>query len=307
MRLFFAIFLLFALLLTPFYWGTIRVQAASHNTASGDVTVTATVEAPYTPPPGGGGGGGSPPPPSTNVVFSGSAYPNRAVTLLKDAQIATSTIAGSDGTFGITISGLSAGNYFFSLYSEDRNGIRSSLLTFPVSVTSGATTTISGIFIAPTIGVNKIEVKRGDNIAIFGQSSPEAEILIQVNSDQDFFAKTISNEIGVYLYNFDTSVLNYETHITKSRASLGNMISSFGRVVSFIVGTKNIESKRPSGVLKGDLNGDGRVNLIDFSIAAFWYKRELSVNFSAKEAEVLNGDGKINLVDFSIMAFYWTG
>ncbi|MBU2544617.1 dockerin type I repeat-containing protein, partial [Patescibacteria group bacterium] len=59
--------------------------------------------------------------------------------------------------------------------------------------------------------------------------------------------------------------------------------------------------------LKGDLNGDGRVNLVDFSIAAYWYKRTISAEFAVKESERMNGDGKVDLVDFSIMAFYWTG
>ena len=48
-------------------------------------------------------------------------------------------------------------------------------------------------------------------------------------------------------------------------------------------------------------------NLVDFSIAGFWYKKPLSVIFVNTEKEKLNGDGKIDLVDFSIMAFNWTG
>ncbi len=51
-----------------------------------------------------------------------------------------------------------------------------------------------------------------------------------------------------------------------------------------------------------DLNNDKRVNLIDFSITAYWYKRP-----SPPATVDLNNDGKVNLVDFSIMAYYWTG
>ena len=58
---------------------------------------------------------------------------------------------------------------------------------------------------------------------------------------------------------------------------------------------------------KGDLNSDKKVNIVDFSIAAYWYKRTISAEFAAKERERLNGDGKVNLVDFSILAYYWTG
>jgi hypothetical protein len=56
---------------------------------------------------------------------------------------------------------------------------------------------------------------------------------------------------------------------------------------------------------KPDLNCDKKVNLIDFSILAYWYKRPLTKE--AKQKVDLNGDGKVDLVDFSIMAYYWTG
>jgi hypothetical protein len=252
------------------------------------------------PPPAGGGGFFAPPPPETAVVFSGRAYPKSTVTILKDAQIAATTVAGSDANFSVKISGLSGGNYIFSIYSEDNKGIRSSLLTFPISVTAGATTNVGGIFIAPTISVDKSEVKRGDNIAIFGQSAPKAEITIQVSSEEEFFAKTPADKDGVYLYNFDTTPLEIGQHSTKSKAALDGAISSFSKTVSFNVGAKTVLAKPK--FLKGDLNTDGRVNLIDFSIAAYWYKRS-----NPPANTDLNGDGKVDLIDFSIMAYYWTG
>jgi len=262
-------------------------------------------------PPSGGGGGGEayiPPAPETKVIFSGRAYPKSTVTLLKDAQIAATTIAGVDANFQMSISGLSAGNYIFALYSEDKDGRRSSLLTFPVSVTAGATTNVSGIFIAPTIDVDKSEVKRGDNIAIFGQSAPQADIVVSVSSEEEYFAKTISDRDGIYLHNVDTTILDYGVHYTKSKASIGNLlISSYGQVISFKVGTITVLKEIKPEISKGDLNNDNRVNLVDFSIAAFWYKRTISAEFKLKEAERLNGDGKVDLVDFSIMAYYWTG
>ncbi|MFH1246675.1 MAG: dockerin type I repeat-containing protein [Candidatus Liptonbacteria bacterium] len=50
-----------------------------------------------------------------------------------------------------------------------------------------------------------------------------------------------------------------------------------------------------------DVSRDGRVDIVDFSILGYWYKR------SSPPAKVdLNKDGKINLIDFSIMAYYWS-
>jgi len=254
------------------------------------------------PAPASGGGGGGYVAPVTSVVFSGRAYPKSTVTLLKDAQISATTIAGADANFQISVSGLSGGNYIFSVYSEDNKGNRSSLLTFPVGITSGATTQISGIFIAPTIAVDKSEVKRGDNVAIFGQSVPNSEITIAVNSEEEFFGKTPADKDGVYLYNFDTSPLAMEQHFAKSKAAVGGAISSFGKTVSFLVGNKTVFTQPSKCPPKADLNNDCRVNLVDFSIAAYWYKRP-----SPPASVDLNNDGKVDLVDFSIMAYYWTG
>lgn len=266
---------------------------------------------PPPPPPqggGGGGGGGGYPSLETKVIFSGRAYPRSEVTLLKDAQIVATTLADSDANFNIILSGISGGSYIFSIYSEDQNGQRSSLLTFPVNVITGATVNISGIFISPTIAVDKAEVKRGDIISIFGQSVKNADITIQISSENEFFLKTKSDSSGVYLSNFDTTDLEYGDHFTKLRASLGDKFSPFSKAVSFKVGTKNVLAEKPALCpKKGDLNNDCKVNLVDFSIAAYWYKRQLSPSFKLTEKEKLNGDAKIDLVDFSIMAYYWTG
>lgn len=257
-------------------------------------------------PSGGGGGGGGVVTSVTSVTFSGRAYPLSEVTILKDGQKAITTIAGPDAKFYVSLTGLSAGNYLFSVYGEDNKDRRSSPFTFSVNITKGATTNISGIFIAPTISVDKSEVKRGDNIAIFGQSVPNSKVTIAINSKEEFFVKTNADKNGIYLYNFDTSPLTMEQHSTKSKAVLNGKITSFGKTIGFLVGTKNV-IKTTSEFLKGDLNSDGRVNLVDFSIAAYWYKRTISAEFVSKEIKRLNGDGKVDLVDFSIIAFYWTG
>ena len=85
------------------------------------------------------------------------------------------TIADPEANFNVSISNLATGNYTFSVYGEDSEGRRSSVFTFPIYITSGVVTNIGGIFLAPTIAVDKSEVKRGDNISIFGQSIPECE------------------------------------------------------------------------------------------------------------------------------------
>jgi hypothetical protein len=273
-------------------------------TASCFFNTTACV---YTPPVLSGGGGGA----STKgarVVLSGRAYPASKVTILKDAQVVATTVADDTAHFQVHISGLSAGTYFFSLYSEDDKGIRSALLTFPVAVTKGILAKIDSIFVAPTITADKVAVKKGNPVILFGQSAPISDITIEVNSPQQLFFKTKSSSDGAYLYTLDSSVLDFGQHHAQSRSAAELAISSQSAAYEFEVGSQDVYSKTsPSCSTKADLNADCRVNLVDFSIVAFWYNRPLSPAFLVRETDHLNGDGKINLVDFSIMAFNWTG
>ena len=279
--------------------------SVTNSANSGVTTAVFPATAGITPSGGGGGGGGvTYVAPITGITFSGRAYPLSNVSILKDAQLVMTTIAGPDSNFTVSLTGLSSGNYSFSVFSEDNNGRRSTLFTFPTFITSGTTTKIGGIFIAPTISVDKSEVKKGDNIAIFGQSTSNSDITITVNSDREILGKTKSDKNGVYLYNFDTSPLEMGQHFTKSKSALSGEISSFSTVVAFTVGAKSVFVKSPIKAVRGDLNGDSRVNLVDFSIAAYWYKRPSPLPPTLID---LNGDGKVDLVDFSIMAYYWTG
>ncbi len=259
-------------------------------------------------PSGGGGGGSSSSKKGAQVVLTGRAYPKSTITVLKDAQVIATTIAGNDARFEVAIQTLSAGSYIFSVYSEDTRGVRSSVLTFPVAITKNILAKIENIFIAPTITTDKKEVRKGDPIVIFGQSTPSSEVTLEVNSEEQIFVKTASDNSGAYLHNFDSSVLELGDHSARSRATESGLISPQSLSAPFVVGTKNVFLDAPKTCsYKADFNKDCRVNLVDFSIAAFWYGRPLSEAFALREAEHVNGDGKINLVDFSIMAFYWTG
>ena len=53
-----------------------------------------------------------------------------------------------------------------------------------------------------------------------------------------------------------------------------------------------------------DLNQDGSVNLIDFSILLFWWNSDGGASNPPAD---INRDGRVSLTDFSIMIFNWTG
>lgn len=298
---------------TPYYF-VIQVTDALGYVIATSSQISVTPAASATPPSGSGeggsgggggarGGGGDVLKSVTGVTISGRAYPLSTVTLLKDGQRVLTTVAGPDAYFNATLTDLSPGSYVFTVFGEDGTGARSTFFSFSISVARGVATSIGGIFIAPTIKVDKSDVRKGDTITIFGQSVPDAEVLIAVHSENEFFVKIPSDQAGAYLYRLDTSPLAFGLHIAKSKSALSSgPVSDFSHAVQFRVGSKNIatELKRPP--LKGDISGDGRVNIIDFSIAAYWYTR-----LSPPSTVDFNGDGAVSLIDFSIMAFYWTG
>jgi hypothetical protein len=60
------------------------------------------------------------------------------------------------------------------------------------------------------------------------------------------------------------------------------------------------EEPNPSATRSADLNRDGKVNLVDFSILLSKWQTD-------DEVADINADGNVNIADFSIMLFQWTG
>ncbi|MDP1722892.1 MAG: dockerin type I repeat-containing protein [Candidatus Gottesmanbacteria bacterium] len=297
---------------TSYYFVIVPTDAFDNRIAT-STQVSATPTAPATPSTsssgggGGGGGGGSVSPPASvaTVILSGRAYPGSTVTILKDSILQSRVPVQESAAFTSTVSNLLGGTYLFSVYAQDTNGNQSSTITIPVTVVAGVTTSVNGIFLAPTIDVDKSQVKRGNPIRVFGQSSPESTITISVNSDTELFFQTPSDKYGVYSYSFLTSPLEIGNHSTHSNASKSGEVSGASRSVSFAVGAQDILKIKTSGTIcgpRGDLNCDGKVNLVDFSIEAYWYKKK-----GFPVAYDLNSDKAISLIDFSIMASHWTG
>ncbi|OGM92526.1 hypothetical protein A2755_00315 [Candidatus Wolfebacteria bacterium RIFCSPHIGHO2_01_FULL_48_22] len=289
------------------------VDPGCASASDGDETDPPPIPMPSpTPNQGGGGGGGggsknqtNQPGVPTQAIFRGKAYPGSSVHVLKNTEHILTTSAGPDANFQAIVTGLQSGPYTFSVWAESAQKNKSLTQTYNIYITPGVSTIISGIFFPPTISLDKTEVKRGDVLTIIGQTIPQAPVSIFFNSEQEIVKGTISDEDGGWIYQLNTNELLMGDHSSRARTTDANTISQFSKVAFFKVGTQNTFAI--PAVLKGDLNYDQRVNLVDFSIAAYWYKRQLSGDIIQKDAERLNGDGKMDLTDFSIMAYYWTG
>ncbi len=263
--------------------------------------------------PGGGGGGSSgggqgipgasrdgriPFQGDTNVVIRGRACPGATVTILRDGAVDRVVEADSMANFSHTLQNQVPGVSTFSFWSVDSNGRRSITYSATFEVVENAVTTLSGILIPPTIMATPERVPPGGDVSFTGCAVPETTVQAYVNNAVTPSITTTSST-GEWSILYDASALAVEAFHTV-RANYIDPLneavrSGFSQVVNFYVGTRDVDVS-----ITADLNGDGRVDLTDFSILIFHW------NTSSSVADI-NQDGVVNLADFSIMLFYWTG
>jgi len=248
--------------------------------------------------PGGGGGGGSRgirPLKETIVIIEGKAYPNVLITLLQNGRVITTRKANDLADFRIEIKDITPGIWTFSLWAEDKEGRKSITLSYTVSIQKNMITTISGIFLPPTIELSKVNLKKGEDLNISGQTAPQSQVFTHIESPE-LIKTTTSTKKGDWEIEIDTGILEEGTHTARAKAkTFDGLESSFSQVLAFYVG-----EEVPEVILGVDLNKDNKVNLIDFSILLYWWEKE-------NPSVDLNQDGLVNLPDFSIMLYYWTG
>ena len=251
-------------------------------------------------------------PVTTGITFSGSAFPQAHVFLLQDGQRIADTIT-TNTTFSFSVKNLHAGNYVFGIYAEDTTGARTGLFSLPVAVTTGQTGTVASITIPPTLRVSKNAITAGQYITVSGFGLPNSDLVIVRGDTQEKLFQVHTDATGKYTATLNTHGFDVGTIPLVSQAvSAGDSILS-SLPASFQI-LRNIfphffftQGQPTCAALKGDLNGDCRVNLIDFTILSEWRHHPLSDTIKKRELERLNGDGVIDMRDFSIIASHWTG
>ncbi len=267
------------------------------------------------PPPGPvadvGGGGIGPGavypalPPAPVLTIEGWAYPYSRAVLLQDGKKIQETRTVLGGKFAFPILELKQGTYTFSVWAEDPDGRKSPTYSTTLTVVSGTKTSISKIFLGPTIELATTTIMLGKKLEALGYSTPDSviEILIQPReaqvSAEDIIKKIKSDRDGKWNLSFNVSSLQAGTYSIKARSFLSEKeISDFSNILYFGVGKAPTISLDFCG--RADINKDKKVNLVDFSILLYHWETD---NVSAD----INADGKVNLTDFSIMMYCWTG
>lgn len=247
-----------------------------------------------------GGGGSTKDLGDTLVSIKGKAYPSRTINFLLDTVNVGTVRSDGSGNFEFSAK-TSPGTATLGIWATDSAGTRSITLNNTFDVTQGAITNLNGIVLPPTIRVANQNVNPGDSIVISGQSVPNSAVQVHFNNAQ-IIENTTANGAGDWSLTFNTSRLSIAEHTMRARSVVGTppltTQSSFSSSLQLFVGVDG-KATTPS-----DLNRDGAINLIDFSILIFWW--QTNGGDSNPPADI-NGNGKVGLEDFSILLFNWTG
>jgi len=269
---------------------------------------------------GGGGGGGSGGSSGTSggggfestdgpfesgdgrIIVSGTAYPGARVTILADGQVVDTVNANGSGDYSITIDGIARGAYTFGVYAQDRDGNRSSTFSTSFTISGARASRLSNINITPTIAVDPDPAEPGETITFSGFALPDATVTLQTGRDDGTNTQTltaVSDSNGAWRTTLPTTGLARDTYRVRAEAAqLDGDKTNFSDYVFYGIGQAAEQPLTP------DLNRDGSVNLIDFSIMLFWWQTDGGESDPPAD---INQDGTVSLTDFSILLFNWTG
>ena len=239
------------------------------------------------------------------VTITGFTSPRSDLVILVDGKEAQRQKSDNQGSYEIVIDGIARGVYTFGIYALDPNKNKSSTFSTSFTVTGARTSALSNINIAPTLKVSPDPVNPGTTLTVSGYSLPNANVTLENEKDgsgasrQQLTATTDSN--GAFSIAINTSSFSNGTFKIRAKAEQvqGLIKTNYSAYTLYGVGQAAV---KPTSA---DLNRDGKVNLVDFSILLYWWGTP-NGGTSDPSADI-NGDTKVNLVDFSILLFNWTG
>lgn len=237
------------------------------------------------------------------VVITGYASPRSTVYALVDGKAAENTRAGSDGSYEVVIDLIARGAYTFGVYAVDTSNTKSSTFSTSFTVSGARTSALSNINIPPTLKVVPDPVNPGATLTLSGFTMPGASVTVENEKDKSSaskqsFTATADNN-GAWSVNVPTSSFSSGAYKARVKAKFtSGSETNFSAFVLYGVG------QAATRATSADLNRDGKVNLVDFSILLFWWNTDGGTSDPSAD---INGDGRVSLTDFSILLFNWTG
>lgn len=259
------------------------------------------------PPPGpssfsGPGPAGGPYLDTGEVTLDGTTFPSARVQYLRDGKVAGEGTADAIGHFNRTFSQLERGTYTWGVYAQDPNGRNSGTYNSVTFINARTNNIVAPIYLSPTIlATSSIEL--GTDLSVEGYAIARLPVRVVMSikgasaAGQTLTGTTTADTAGRYRLTLPASTLAKGTYEVKAQTIVSEKDQSLFSPPIFVgVG----EAPMVDFGNRSDLNKDGKVNLVDFSILLFHWR-------TPDPVADINMDGTVNLTDFSIMLANWTG
>lgn len=237
------------------------------------------------------------------VTITGFTSPRSMVTFLVDGKIAKTAVASSDGSYTVVLDLIARGAYTFGVYSTDAAKIKSSTFSTSFTVVGARASSLSNIMIPPSILVTPDPATPGTPVVLSGYTIPNATVTIENEKEGSAASRKVftgtTNANGAWSISVETNTFTNGNYKVRAKAAqTTGLQTNFSNYTIYGVG------QAASRALNSDLNRDGKVNLVDFSILLFWWG---TAGGDSNPPADINSDAKVNLTDFSILLFNWTG
>lgn len=252
---------------------------------------------------GGGGGGGGLFLTTGDVTLDGLGPPGARLVVMKDGLAARDSAIAVSGGINEKFTELQRGTYTWGLYGIDAKGRRTSTYNSVIYLIAASNNVIAPVYLSPTIGVPSTALAIGESFDVEGYAIPNVPVQVILNryneafSGEILYASTTANGAGFWKARIPGEGLTRGTYEVKAKSIISAKDESLLSPTAYVgIG----EDAAPNFCVRSDFNGDGKVNLIDFSILLF--------NWRTSDATTdVNQDGTVNLTDFSIMLSCWGG
>ncbi len=254
---------------------------------------------------GNGGSSGGDKLQQADVKIEGWAYPGATVSFFRDGVSVSTKTAGSDASFSNLTEDLDRGSYSFGIYAVDSKGVRSATFSTTLWLQPDTLNVLSNIMLPPTVSVKENSVQAGTLLEVSGYTAPNAVITTWLRpklaevSNSDIVSTTTASAAGHWSLTLPTSGLSDGTYELVAQAKMQDGMVESDKSARKTIGI-GVEVADGDCKQIGDLNCDGFVNLVDFSILLFNWN-------TSNEVADINEDGFVSLPDFSVMLYNWTG
>lgn len=287
---------------TPYYF-VVRVKDFYLNVIATSTEVVATPQAAVNQPSQNGASGGGSQQNYAKAQFSGKTFPDALVYILENGTIIGTVPSNAQGDFNFSANSLQPDNAVFTLYAGDKNGEKTSSVSYTAVLKANETVVFNNIILPPWVTTDKQGILPGESIKVFGKGIPRSSILVTIDEIPGLTLPVETDANGNFSTAFTTENFAKGTYTIRTSNKYRDSIGTLGKLIEFIVGdTSIVRNPSVSKCQTADFDCNGKVDLVDFSILLYWFNRP-----NPPPEIDLSKNGLVDLIDFSILMYYWTG